>query len=77
MPNWAPNTSAFLKSLDAAWPMNELEVGLDEQGALAEVEAIGQLDDRLVILDAAGGTRQLSISLRAFQVFAEVTGCDA
>jgi hypothetical protein len=37
-----------------------LEVGLDEQGTAAEVEAIGQFDNRLVML-AASGTRQLSI----------------
>lgn len=32
-----------------------LKVGLDKKSALAEVEAIGQFDDRLLML-AAGGT---------------------
>ena len=57
-------------------PIDGLEVGLDEEGALAEVEAVGQLDDRLVIRDAPGGAEQPSVALRAFQVFAEVTGGD-
>jgi hypothetical protein len=47
MPNRAPNTNALA---GAAGVNNVLEVGLDEKGALAEVEAIGQFDDPLVIL---------------------------
>ena len=31
-----------------------LKVGLDKKGALAEVEAIGQFDDRLVMLAPSG-----------------------
>jgi hypothetical protein len=54
---------------------NVLKITLDEKCALAEVEPIGQLDNRLVML-AAGRTSQLSIFLGSSQLFAEVPGGD-
>ena len=38
-------------------PIDGLEVRLDEEGTLAEVEAVGQFDNRLVIRDAPGGAK--------------------
>src|SRR6185295_5064769 len=61
----------------AAGPSDELQIRLDKVGALAEIETICRFDYRLAIRNAAIRTEQPSISLRAFQVFAEVTGCDA
>lgn len=53
-----------------------LQVRLDKVGAPAEIEAISQFDDGLPIRDASVRAKQPPISLRAFQVCAEVTGCD-
>jgi hypothetical protein len=46
-----------------------LKVGLDEDGALAEVEAIRKFDDGLIILDTPVGTGLLSILLSSLLFF--------
>ena len=61
----------------AAGPSDVLQIGLDKVGAVAEIETISRFYYRLAIRNAAVRTKQPASSLRAFQVFAEVTGCDA
>jgi hypothetical protein len=57
MPNWAPNSGAFLRRPVPPGLNDVLEVGLDEQGSLAEVDSVGQFDDRLVMLDTPANPR--------------------
>jgi hypothetical protein len=49
---------------------------MNEIGALAHVEAIGQLSYRFMILNAPVGTNYLSAFLGSLQLCAEVTGAD-
>src|ERR1700730_13152779 len=58
-------------------PDDVLQVGLEEQCVPLKLEAVGQLERRLMSLHSAGGIRQLRAPLRILQIIAELPENDA